>query len=44
VPFQRAASELCLPGTPVRIPRLLVEGGRELEALQASVHRIRRPS
>lgn len=42
VPFDRAADALVAPESRVRIPRLLLEGGPELEAQQVTVHRPRR--
>lgn len=42
VPFDREDRELALPGTPARVPLLLLTGGPELEAIRLSVHRIAR--
>ena len=38
IPFDAAGEALCLAGTTVRVPRLLLTGGPELEAQRATVH------
>jgi hypothetical protein len=38
VPFQAAEDALALAGSRAAVPRLLLDGGPELEALRASVH------
>jgi hypothetical protein len=38
VPFDAAGEALCIAGTGVRVPRLLLRGGPELDAQRASVH------
>ena len=40
VPFAREGDDLVLPGTALRLPLLLVEGGPQLEALRATVHQL----
>ena len=38
IPFDAAGEALCIAGTAVRVPRLLLDGGPELDAQRASVH------
>jgi hypothetical protein len=38
VPFDAAGDALCVAGTALRIPRLLLSGGPELDALRATVY------
>lgn len=41
IPFDAAGEALCIAGTAVRVPRLLLRGGPELEAQRSTVHRAR---
>jgi hypothetical protein len=41
VPFDAAGQALCVAGTPVRVPRLLLRGGPELDAQRVSVYKAR---
>ena len=38
VPFDPAGEALCIAGTALRVPKLLLTGGPQLDAQRASVH------
>ena len=40
VPVDRQDEDLVIPGTEVRFPALLLEGGPQLEALRETVHKL----
>jgi hypothetical protein len=41
VPFDAAGEALCVAGTPLRVPRLLLRGGPELDAQRVTVYKAR---